>query len=161
MFFIFLFVHFLLFLRKMFLLFLYCLVFFKIPFHCWLTNVSPAVGAPWRCGVTRQGGVSRVRLGHVLGREHDSTPWSGAEAPRDRKRCLSRLFYCCCFGRRLSGGVCMSTRLRHLIVMHSQIPVASHLGVRLPSPPAPALAIRPPAEVRPFTSRHVTHHAHG
>ena len=38
-----------------------------------------------------------VGLGHQLGREHDSTPQSGVEAPRLSKRSLSRLFcFCCC-----------------------------------------------------------------
>ena len=35
-----------------------------------------------RCGVVMtQGGIAGVGLGHQLGREHDSNPQSGAEAP--------------------------------------------------------------------------------
>ena len=34
-------------------------------------------------------------VGHQLGRERDSTPQSGVEAPRLFKRNLSRLYYCC------------------------------------------------------------------
>ena len=41
-------------------------------------------------------GLAGIGLGHLLGREHDSTPQSGVEAPRLLKRSLSRL-YCCCF----------------------------------------------------------------
>ena len=37
----------------------------------------------WRCGVlTTQGGITKIGFGHLLGREHDSTHQSGAEAPR-------------------------------------------------------------------------------
>ena len=43
-------------------------------------SLYSVVGAPWRCGVlTIEGGIG---LGHLLGREHDSTPQSGVEAPR-------------------------------------------------------------------------------
>ena len=36
-----------------------------------------------RCGVlTTQGGIAGIGLGHLLGKEHDSTPQSGLEAPR-------------------------------------------------------------------------------
>ena len=38
-------------------------------------DVSPVVGAPWRCGVlTTQGGIAGIGLGHLLRREHYSTP---------------------------------------------------------------------------------------
>ena len=37
-------------------------------------DVSSVVGAPWRCGVlTTWVGIAGIRLGHPLGREHDST----------------------------------------------------------------------------------------
>ena len=59
-------------------------------------DVSSEVGAPWRCGVlTTFGGIAGIGLSHLLGREHDSTPQSGVEAPRLLKRSLSRLYYCC------------------------------------------------------------------
>ena len=46
-------------------------------------DCSSVVSAPWRCGVlTAQGGIAGIGLGHQLGREHDSTPQSGVEAPR-------------------------------------------------------------------------------
>ena len=57
----------------------------------------PPYGAPWRCGVlTTEGGTAGIGLGHLLGREHDSTPQSGLEAPRLLKRSLRRLYYYCC-----------------------------------------------------------------
>ena len=41
-------------------------------------DVSSVVGAPWRCGVlTTKGGKAGMKLGHLLGREHDSTLQSG------------------------------------------------------------------------------------
>ena len=53
----------------------------------------PACGAPWRCGVlTTQGGETGIGMGHLLGREHDSSPQSEVEAPRLLKRSFSRLF---------------------------------------------------------------------
>ena len=59
-------------------------------------DASSAVGASWRCGVlTTQGGRAGIGLGHLLEREHDSTPQSGVEAPRLLKLSLSRLYYCC------------------------------------------------------------------
>ena len=46
-------------------------------------DVSSVVGAPWRCGVlSTQGGIAGIGLGHLLGREHDSTPQSGVGVPR-------------------------------------------------------------------------------
>ena len=36
-------------------------------------------------------------MGRLRGREHDSTPQSGVVAPRQLKRSLSRLYYCCCY----------------------------------------------------------------
>ena len=61
------------------------------------TDVSSVVGAPWRCGVlTTKGGMAGIGLGHLLGREHDSTPQSVVEAPRLLERNLSRLYCCCC-----------------------------------------------------------------
>ena len=60
-------------------------------------DVSSVVGAPWRCGVLLTwSGIAGIRLGHLLGREDDSTPQSGVEAPRLLKRSLSRLYLCCC-----------------------------------------------------------------
>ena len=35
------------------------------------------------------GGIAGIGLGNILGREHDSTPQSGVEAPRLSKRSLS------------------------------------------------------------------------
>ena len=50
-------------------------------FFCFSKDVSSVVGAPWRCGVlTTQSGIAGIGLGHLLGREHDSTPQSGVEA---------------------------------------------------------------------------------
>ena len=67
----------------------FLLEFLSNMFHCWhwyqsLTqDVSSAVGAPWRWGVlTTSGGIARIGWGHILRREHDSTPQSGVEAPR-------------------------------------------------------------------------------
>ena len=40
--------------------------------------------------------------GPPTGREHDSPPQSGVEAPRLLKRSLSRLYFCCSFIRKLS-----------------------------------------------------------
>ena len=57
MYFIFLFscIPFVFFLAKMFLLFVFFLVFLSKRFHCWhwyhSIDVSSVVGAPWRCGV--------------------------------------------------------------------------------------------------------------
>ena len=60
-------------------------------------EVSFVVGAPWRCGVlTAQGGIAGIGLGHLMGREHDSTPQSEVEAPRLLSRSLPRLDCCCC-----------------------------------------------------------------
>ena len=43
-------------------------------------------GHPWRCGVlTTQGGIAGIDLGHILGREHDSTSQSGVVALRQFK----------------------------------------------------------------------------
>ena len=45
-------------------------------------DVSSVVGAPWRCGVlTTHGGTAGIGSGHQPGREHDSTPRRGVEAP--------------------------------------------------------------------------------
>ena len=60
-------------------------------FCCWhlyqSLTVSSVVGAPWRCGVlTTQGGIAGIGLGRLLGRDHASTPQSGVEVPRLRKR---------------------------------------------------------------------------
>ena len=50
-------------------------------------DVSSVVGTLWRCGVqTTLGGIAGIGVGHLLGREHDSTPQSGVEAPRLKKR---------------------------------------------------------------------------
>ena len=70
-------------------------------FYCWhwcqSLTVSSVVGAPWRCGVlTTLGGIAGIGLGRLLGREHASTPQSGAEAPPLLKRSLPRLYCCCC-----------------------------------------------------------------
>ena len=60
-------------------------------------DVSSVIGAPWRCGVlTTWSGVAGIGYGHLLGREHDSTPQSGVEAPLLIKRSLSSLYYCGC-----------------------------------------------------------------
>ena len=49
-------------------------------------DVASVVGAPWRCSVlTTQVGKAGNGLNHLLGREHDSTPKSGVEAPRLKK----------------------------------------------------------------------------
>ena len=71
------------FLKKVFLLFLF-LVFLSNLFYCWHHSQTDfRVGAPWRCGVlTTQGGMAGIGFGRLLGREHDSTPQSGVEAPR-------------------------------------------------------------------------------
>ena len=46
-------------------------------------QLFPPSGAPWRCGVvTTQGGKAGIGVGHLLGREHASTPRSGVAAPR-------------------------------------------------------------------------------
>ena len=51
----------------------------------------------WRCGVlTTQGGIAGIGLGRLLGREHDSTPQSGVQAPRLLQRSFPRLYYYCC-----------------------------------------------------------------
>ena len=91
--------------EKKFLLFF--LVFLSNMFHSWhqcqSLTVSFVVGATMEmwCVLTTQGGVAGIGLGHLLGREHDSTPQSGVEAPRLLKRSLPRLYYgcccCCCF----------------------------------------------------------------
>ena len=48
---------------------------FKNLYWCLTKDVSSVVGAPWRCGVvTLWVGIAGIRLGHSLGREHDSTP---------------------------------------------------------------------------------------
>ena len=70
-------------------------------FYCWhwcqSLTVSSVVGAPWRCGVlTTLGGIAGNGLGRLFGREHASTPQSGAEAPPLLKRSLPRLYCCCC-----------------------------------------------------------------
>ena len=96
-------------LRKVFLLFVFFALSFQYKyifsyiFHCWhqfqslTVDVSSVVSAPWRCGVpTTWGGIAGIGLGHPLGREHDSTPRSGVEAPRLIKRSLSRLYSCSC-----------------------------------------------------------------
>ena len=50
-------------------------------------HVSSVLGAPWRCGVlTTQGGTAGIGLGRLVGRERDSTPQSGVEAPRLLKK---------------------------------------------------------------------------
>ena len=52
---------------------------------------SSVVGAPWRCGVlTTKGGKAGIGSDHLSGREHDSIPQSGVEAPRLLKRSLPR-----------------------------------------------------------------------
>ena len=72
-------------------------IFFWQLFQGLTKDVSSVVGAPWRCGVlTTLGGIAGIRLGHLLGREHASTPQSGVEAPRLLKRSLPRLDCCCC-----------------------------------------------------------------
>ena len=51
---------------------------FQHLFLGYTKDVSSVVGAPWRCGVlTTQGGIAGFGLGHLLGRELDSTPQSG------------------------------------------------------------------------------------
>ena len=53
--------------------------------------------ARWKCGVlTTWGGTAGIGLGHLLGREHDSIPQGGVEAPRLSERSLTRMDYCCC-----------------------------------------------------------------
>ena len=99
------------------------LVFLSNTFHCWhqyqsKKTVSSAVGAPWRCGVlSPQGGITGIGLGHLLGREHDSTHLSGMEAPRLLKRSLPRLYYCCC---------CCFRRVFNSVFVHSCEANASH-----------------------------------
>ena len=69
--------------------------FFQIYAEGLSKDVSSVGGAPWRCGVlTTVGGIAGSGLGDLLGREHDSTPQSGVEAPRLLKRSLSGLCYC-------------------------------------------------------------------
>ena len=65
--------------KKLFLFFF--LVFLSKKFYCWHKYqsliVSSVVGAPWSCGVlTTEGGIAGIGSGHLLGREHDSTPRS-------------------------------------------------------------------------------------
>ena len=99
--------------------FFFFLVFLSNMFRCWqksqsfTKDVSSVVGAPRRCGVmTTKGGIAGIGLGHLLGREHDSSPQSGVEAPRLVRRSLSRLYYCCCccccccFGDDVNACVC-------------------------------------------------------
>ena len=63
-------------------------------------------------------GIVGIGLGHLLGREHDSTLQSVVVAPRLLKKSLSRLYYCYYFFRhRLRGAMCLSTQLRSLIDM--------------------------------------------
>ena len=66
-----------------------CFCFFFQILNCWhqfqslTVDVSSVIGAPWRCGVqTTEGGIARIGLGHLLGREHASTHQNGVEAPR-------------------------------------------------------------------------------
>ena len=93
-------------LNKKFLLlfFLSCLSFKHISLLALVsdvtTDVSSEVGAPWRRGVlTTWGLIAGVGLDLLLGREHDSTPQSGVEAPRLLKRSLSRFHCRRCFRR--------------------------------------------------------------
>ena len=94
---------------------MFCIFLFSFKkFHCWqkyqsLTeDVSSVVGVPWRCGVlTTLGGMAGIGLGHLLGREHGSTPQSEVGAPRLCKRSLSRLCYCCF----VCGCVCACLRV--------------------------------------------------
>ena len=88
-------VFFVVFLKKVFLIFLF---FFSNIFHCWHqhqslpADVSSVVGVPWRRDVLATWcGLAGIGLGHLLWREHGSTPQSGMEAPRLLKRSLSRL----------------------------------------------------------------------
>ena len=45
-------------------------------------DASSVVGAPWRCDIMTTVGIAGVGWGPLPGREHDSTPRSGVEAPR-------------------------------------------------------------------------------
>ena len=67
--------------RKKVSSFLFYCVSFKYVYQT--LTASSVVGAPWRCGVlTTQGGIAGIGLGRLLEGEHDTTPWSGVEAPR-------------------------------------------------------------------------------
>ena len=90
----------------------HCFFFKNVYCWCWCqsstVDVSSVVGALWRCGVLMTwSGIAGIGLGHLLGREHDSTPQSGVKAPRLFKRSSPRLHCCCCccFGNCLVGCV--------------------------------------------------------
>ena len=58
-------------------------------------DVSSMVGAPWRRGVLATwSGRAGIGVGHLLRRNHDSTPQSGVEAPRLFKLFLWLLLVC-------------------------------------------------------------------
>ena len=77
-----------------FMFFDFCFFFFSFfflsnIFHCQHSyhgstkDVSSVVGAPGRRGALMTwGGIAGIGLDHLPGREHDSTTWSGVEAPR-------------------------------------------------------------------------------
>ena len=82
--------------RKSFFFFFF-VVFLSNIFYCWRQyqnlTVSSVVGVPWRCGaLTTWSGRAGIGLGHLLGREHDST----LQTPLPVKRSSSRLDCCCC-----------------------------------------------------------------
>ena len=123
--------------NQYFYFFLFFCLFFSLV--ALASDVSSVVGAPWRCGVLpTEGGIAGIGLGHLLGREHDSTLQKGVEAPGPLKRSLARLSYCCCFGRWFTRHVCRSTACHDRQI--GMIPVPCNLGVKLPATPAhPAL----------------------
>ena len=87
-----------------------CISFKK--FRCWhwsqslTADVSSVGGAPWRCVLTTYKGRAGIGLGHLLGREHDSTHHSGVEAPRLLKRSLPGCIVLVGGGRWLCGVAC-------------------------------------------------------
>ena len=104
-----------------FFLLLFFLSFKSITFpalvQSWTIDVSSVVSTPWRCGVvTTKGGKAGIWLGHLLGREHDSTLQSGVEAPRVLKTEPSR------------GAIPMTTRHHGLINCAREPSVANNCG---------------------------------
>ena len=56
--------------------------FHVVRVYCCFFVVTFYTFTRWRCGVvTTKGGIAGAGSGHLLGREHASTPQSGVEAP--------------------------------------------------------------------------------
>ena len=102
------------------------IVFLSNMFHCWhlyqslTVNVSSVVGAPWRCGIlTTLGGIAGIGLGHLLGREHDSTPRVEWRLLRGLSR-LQCCCCCCCSGRCIMRVYAHSTSRMHKLIQDVQ-----------------------------------------